>query len=141
MEFVHEIQNVELIVGDDKVGRVAPLAQILLVARANSQRVASLDLSIRFRTAHDRHFQEVSLREAIKRENYPKGHDPEDPARAVACELKLRIWPAGNLQRPKGSSFMLRCGNYTAEGIISGSLTPFVEIKKKQLHTRRCGRR
>jgi len=134
-QFEHRIENVTFVTQRRLTCRVAPLADILLIAEAVSDRIGSLVLSIRFRTMHDAQFAQIDVPGRILRKDYPKGYDPKDPAKLLAQQLTLKLKPSGK--------YTLVCGSYKAEGRIRVSLDPFLQIvrepaeNKRQTYTRK----
>jgi len=128
-QFEHKIENVTFVTQRRLTCRVAPLADILLIAEAVSDRIGSLVLSIRFRTMHDKEFAQIDLPSRILRKDYPKGYDPKDPAKLLAQHIALRLKPSGK--------YKLTCGNYKAGGRIRVSLDPFLQIVREPADNQR----
>ncbi len=123
-QFIYPIDHLTIQSDDGAEWRIAPLAEILLVAEVNSERIGSLKLAIRFRTHCDALFMQLDVPDRIKKENYPEGHDPKDPAKSIARKIEVGI----KLGDGNGSVIQLVCGDYSQE--ICSRLTPIAFLEK-----------
>jgi hypothetical protein len=132
-QFEYKMDNVVFDTQKRIVCRLAPLADIFLIAETLSNRIGSLRLCIRFRTMHDVNFSQIDVPAKIFRKDFPEGYDPSDPAKLLARCITLQIKSNGR--------YVLECGAYKASGRIQTSLDPFLEITpapedEKRVYTR-----
>lgn len=122
-QFIYPIDHLTVCSGDEAEWRIAPLAEVLLVAESKSERIGSLELAIRFRTHCDALFMQLDVPDPIQKKDYPEGYDPKDPAKAVARKIEVDIKLGSH-----GSVIQIKCGNYAQE--ICSRLTPFAFLEK-----------